>query len=191
MPLRVTAPSSPLVAVWRAPWWQRIVFPAVGAAIAVGSLWPYAGEPYEPMWLGPLLGVAFVTYPLRPKLALHEDSLYIRGFVLSRVIPIEEISAIEGGYGGLDIWWGDGQMSEATAIGEQTNLSIMPGSDGRRHTMKALILETRDAYLRRHRLTPLPDPRVEDERLRREFQERGWVEDPPAPREKRKYRQVT
>jgi hypothetical protein len=154
--------------------------------MAVVGLWPDGGEPYEPLWLGVLLGSVLITYVLRPKLTLHEDSLHIRGFVWSRVIPIEEVSAIEGGYGGLFVWWGDGHVSEATAIGEQVNVPGMPGSDGRRHTMKSLILATRDAYLQLHQLRQLPDPRVEDERRRREFQQSGWVEDPPPSREQRK-----
>lgn len=57
-------------------------------------------EPYEPMWINVLGGLALITYALRPKLTLHEDAVHIRGLVLSRIIPVEEISAIEGGYGG-------------------------------------------------------------------------------------------
>jgi hypothetical protein len=97
-------------------------------------------------------------WALRPKLTLHEDAVYIRGQILSRVIPIEEVSAVQGGYGGLDIWWGDGWMSEASSIGEQTNIDGLPGSDGRRHTMRTLILATRDTYLASHNLKARPDP---------------------------------
>lgn len=103
---------------------------------------------------------------LRPKLTLYEDAVYIRGQILSRVIPITEVSAVQAGYGGLDIWWGNGRMSEASAIGEQTNIDGLPGSDGRRHTMSSLILATRNTYLNQHGLTARPDPREEDERRR-------------------------
>ena len=170
--------------------WQRVTFTVTGIVMTVAALWPYEDEPYDPLWLLALFGCGFVTYVLRPKLTLHEDAIHLRGFVLSRVIPIEEVSAVEGGYGGLNIWWADGRVSEATTIGEQANVSGMPGSDGRRHTMRSLILATRDAYLRRHGLSPLPDPRDEDERRRREFQERGWAEYPPPPRVRRTYRRV-
>jgi hypothetical protein len=37
------------------------------------------------------------------------------------------------------------------------------------------------AYLERHGLIAPPDPREEDERRRREFKERGWVEHNPPP----------
>lgn len=187
MPLIVRAPRSPAVAVWRAPVWQRVIFPVVGLAMLVGAFWPYSGEPYEPIWLSVPVAAVFIGWALRPKLTLHQDSLYIRGQVLSRIIPIEEISAVEGGYGGLDIWWGDGRMSEASTIGEQTNIDGLPGSDGRRHSMRSLILQTRDAYLREHGLRPRPDPREEAERRRREFLERGWVEhNPPFTRDPHK-----
>ena len=94
---------------------------------------------------------------------------------------------MEGGYGGLDVWWGDGRMSEASAIGEQTNVDGLPGSDGRRHSMRTLILQTRDTYLQEHGLRPRPDPREENERRRREFVERGWVEhNPPLKRDPHK-----
>jgi hypothetical protein len=179
VPLRVKAPRSSIVAVWRAPLWQRILFPAVGLAMVAGSVWPYAGEPYEPIWVGVAVGAVFVIWALRPKLTVFADAVYIRGRILSRLIPIEEIAAVEGGYGGLGIWWGDGHFSEASSIGEQTNIDGLPGSDGRRHTIRTLILTTRDAYLERHGLIAPPDPREEDERRRREFKERGWVEHSP------------
>lgn len=190
MPLRVRHPSSPVVGEWRAPVWQRVTLTVAGLVMTAAAFWPYEGEPYDPLWSLALMGCGIATYVLRPKLTLHEDAVHIRGFALSRVIPIEEVSAVEGGYGGLCIFWADGRMSEAPAIGEQTNWSAMPGSDGRRHAMGKLILSTRDAYLRRYGLTPLPHPQDEHERLRREFQERGWTEYPPPSRERRTYRQV-
>ena len=184
MPLIVRAPKSPVVAVWRAPRWQRVLFPMVGVALLVSAFWPYTGEPYEPIWLNVPVAAVFIGWAVRPKLMLHQDSLYIRGQILSRVIPIEEISAVEGGYGGLDIWWGDGHMSQASTIGEQTIIDGLPGSDGRRHSMRTLILKTRDSYLEEHGLPPRPDPREEDERRRSEFLERGWVEhNPPLIRD--------
>jgi len=189
VPLRVKAPPSSVVAVWRAPLWQRILFPVVGLAMVAGAFWPEAGEPYEPIWvgLGVVLAAVLVLYALRPKLTLFEDAVYIRGQILSRLIPIEEIAAIQGGYGGLGIWWGDGHYSEASTIGEQTNIDGLPGSDGRRHTITTLILTTRDAYLERHGLIALPDPHEEDERRRREFKERGWAEhNPRATRESKR-----
>lgn len=112
------------------------------------------------MWINVLGGLALITYALRPKLTLHEDAVHIRGLVLSRIIPVEEISAIEGGYGGLVIRWGDGRMTEATAVGEESNLPGWPGSDGRRHNMRSFILATRDAHLQRQRPSPLSDPDV-------------------------------
>jgi hypothetical protein len=183
VPLRVKVPTSSIVAVWRAPLWQRIVFPVFGLAMVAGALWPEAREPYEPLWVGlaVVLGAVLVLYALRPKLTLFKDAVYIRGQILSRLIPIEEIAAIQGGYGGLGIWWGDGHYSEASTIGEQTNIDGLPGSDGRRHTIRTLILTTRDAYLERHGLIARPDPHEEDERRRREFKERGWVEHNPPP----------
>jgi hypothetical protein len=190
MPLHVRTPSSPVVGRWRAPVWQRVSFSALGLVMVSAAFWPYEDEPYEPLWFLALLGCLFVAYVLRPMLTLHEDAIHVRGMVLSRVIPIEEVSAVAGGYGGLHIWWADGRMSEATAIGEQANWSGMPGSDGRRHTMRTLILATRDAYLKRHGLTALPDPQHEDERLRREFQERGWAEYPPPSSRRRTIRKV-
>lgn len=179
VPLRVKAPTSSIVATWRAPLWQRILFPAVGVAMVAGAFWPYARKPYEPIWVGVAVGAVLVLCALRPKLTLFEDAVYIRGQILSRLIPIEQIAAVEGGYGGLDIWWGDGHFSEASSIGEQTNIDGLPGSDGRRHTIRTLILTTRDAYLKGHGLIAPPDPREEDERRRREFEERGWVEHNP------------
>ena len=190
MPLRVRTPSSPIVGAWRAPVWQRVTFTAVGIVMVAAAFYPYEGEPYDPLWTLALMAGLIVTYVLRPKLTLHEDAVHIRGFMLSRVIPIEEVSAVAGGYGGLVIYWADGRASEATAIGEQTNWSGMPGSDGRRQTMRSLILSARDTYLERHGLVALPHPQDEDERLRREFQERGWAEYPPPSRERRTYRQV-
>ena len=181
MPLRVKAPTSPIVAVWHAPLWQRILFPAIGLAMATGAFWPYAGEPYAPIWVGVAVAAVLVNWALRPKLTLFEDAVYIRGQLLSRLIAIEEIAAVEGGYGGLGIWWGDGHYSEVSSIGEQTNIDGLPGSDGRRHTMRTLILTTRDAYLELHGLIAPPDPPEEDERRRREFEERGWVEHNPPP----------
>lgn len=83
---------------------------------------------------GPLLGVGLVWYGLRPKLVLFEDAVYVRGHVLSWVIPTQEVSVCEGGYGGLSISWGDGHLSVAPAIGEQTNLDGLP--DPRRRTWK-------------------------------------------------------
>lgn len=190
MSLRARKPTRPVVAQWRTPIWQRLFFTAAGIGMAGAAFWLFKDEPSSLLWLiALLLGCSFVTYALRPKLTLHEDAIHIRGFALSRVIPIEEISAMDGGYGGLDIWWGDEQMSEVTAIGEQANVSGMPGSDGRRHSIKSLVLATRDAYLTQHGLTALPDPRKENERLRREFQERGWA-DYPKQRERRAYRIV-
>ena len=94
---------------------------------------------------------------------------------------------MDGGYGGLNIWWGDGRATEASAIGEQTNVPGLPGSDGRRHDMKELILQTRDTYLQTHGLRTRPDPHEEYERRRRDFEERGWVEhNPPLTRDARK-----
>jgi hypothetical protein len=182
VPLRVTSPTSRVIATWRAPWWQRILFPGVGTALILGSLWPYADEPYEPIWWGLPLGALFVIYPLRPRLRLHEDALHVRGVLLSRVIPIADVSAIQGGYGGLDIWWGDGRFTEVSTIGEQNNIEWLPGGDSRRYTMRDLILETRDTYLHEHALQARPDPRQEQERQRREFQARGWVEHNPPLR---------
>jgi len=154
VPLRVKAPTSSIVAVWRAPLWQRILFPAVGLAMIAGAFWPEAGKSYEPLWVGVevVVGAMLVLYALRPKLTLFKDAVYIRGQFLSRLISIEEIAAVEGGYGGLGIWWGDGHFSEASSIGEQTNIDGLPGSDGRRHAIRTLILTTRDAYLERHDL---------------------------------------
>lgn len=186
MPLRVSVPTSAVVGAWRPPWWQRIVFPGVGLIMLGGSLWPWPEESsYRPIWIGVVVGMSLVWYGLRPKLVLFEDALYIRGPILSRVIPIEEISAVAGGYGGLDIWWGEGRMSEASAIGEQTNIDGLPGSDRRRHDMRSLILETRDAYLDSHGLTARPNPVEEDERRRKEFERRGWLEHNPPVRGRR------
>ncbi|HQK95337.1 MAG TPA: hypothetical protein PLD23_17710 [Armatimonadota bacterium] len=179
MRFRVSAPTSRVLGTWRAPWWQRIIFPAVGAALGLGSLWPYAGERYEPLWWGLPLGALFVTYPLRPRLRLHEDALHVRGVVFSRVIPIADVAAVQGGYGGLGIWWGDGRFTEASTIGEQNNVEWLPGGDSRRYSMRDLIFETRDAYLLEHGLEARPDPHHELEGQRREFQERGWVEHNP------------
>ena len=182
MPLRARLPDSPVIDAWRPPWWQRIVFPLIGTAMVAAALWPYEGEPYEPIWLLGAMGIWLVWYALRPKLVLYEGAVYIRGHLLSRVIPISEISKVEGGWGGLTIWWADGRMSEAPAIGEQTNIDGLPGSDRRRHDIKGLILATRDRYLTAHKLTALPDPIKEAERHRQEFQTRGWVEhNPPLP----------
>ncbi|WP_218144428.1 hypothetical protein [Pedococcus cremeus] len=184
MPLRVTPPASPIVATWRAPWWQRIVFPAVAVTMLLGSLWPYAGEPYEPIWWVVPFAALLAIYPLRPRLRLHEDAMHVRGVLLSRVIPIEEVSAVQGGYGGLDIWWGDGRFTEVSSIGEQNNVEWFPGGDGRRYLMRDLILDTRNEYLRAHGLKSRPDPHREQERQRREFRERGWVEHNPPLRPK-------
>ena len=192
MPLRVAEPSSQVVAAWRPPTWQRVLFTAIGIGMFAGGLWPYPGEPYEPIWIAVVVGTALATLALRPKLTLHEDALHIRGFIFSQVVPIEEVSAVNSGYGGLDVSWGDGHTSGASAIGEQANLPGMPGSDGRRHAMKSTILLTRDEYLKAHGLLPLPDPQAEQDRQRREFRERGWTEDSPSSRqEPRKYRDVT
>jgi len=183
MPLRVKLPTSATVATWRAPLWQRLFFPALGVVCIAGGVWPYAGEPYEPIWITVAVGVVMIAYALRPKLVLFEDALYIRGHLLSRLISIHEISAVAGSPDGLDVWWGDGHMSEASAIGEEGLWAELPGSDGRRHDMKSLILGTRDAYLAQHGLSARPDPAVEDERRRREYKERGWVEhNPPLKR---------
>lgn len=155
-----------------------------GSPCFAGGFWPYAGEPYEPVWLAVPVAAVLGIWALRPKLTLYEDAVYIRGQILSRVIPIKEVSAVQGGYGGLDIWWGNGRMSEASAIGEHTNIDGLPGSDGRRHTMSSLIPATRNTYLNQHGLTARPDPREEDERRRREFMQRGWVEhNPPLTRD--------
>jgi hypothetical protein len=81
-------------------------------------------------------------------------------------------------------------VTEATAVGEETNLPGLPGSDGRRHTMRSLILATRDAHLERHRASPLSDPDAEDDR-RQEFKRRGWAEDPTPSRERRMYQDGT
>ena len=167
--------------MWRPPWWQRILFPAFGITMIAGSFWPWAGESNEPVWGGVAVGAVLLLPALRPKLTLFEDAVYIRGYLLSRLIPIEQIAAVQGGYGGLDICWGDGHFSEASSIGEQTNIDGLPGSDRRRQTIRTLILSTRDAYLERHGLIALPDPHEENERRRREFQERGWVEHNPRP----------
>lgn len=186
MPLRVSVPTSTVVAAWRAPLWQRVAFPAFGVAMVAAGVWPWPEEDsYRPIWITLVVGSMLIWYGLRPKLVLFEDALYIRGPVLSRVIPIEEIAAVGGGYGGLDVWWGDGRMSEASAIGEQTNINGLPGSDGRRHDMRTLILEARDVYLDRHGLVARPDPAEENERLRREFEQRGWVEHNPPLTEPR------
>ena len=136
------------------------------------------------MWWGLPLAVLFVIYPLRPRLRIHEDALHVRGVVLSRVIPIAEVSAVQGGYGGLDIWWGDGRFTEASTIGEQNNAEWLAGGDSRRYSMRDLIFETRDAYLREHGLEARPDPHRELERQKQEFQERGWVEHNPPLRPK-------
>ena len=190
MPLRVTPPRSRRLAVWRAPIWQRVLFPCVGLAMLVGAFWPWADEPtYRPTWIGVPTGVALIGYALRPKLSLYEDALWIRGHLLSRVIPIEQIAVVEAGYYGLDVFWGDDGFSQVPAIGEQTNIEGLPGSDRRRHDIRGLILQTRDDYLRRHGLEALPDPRKEHERRAREARARGWVESnphiirkPPTPR---------
>lgn len=188
VPLRVKVPQSLIVGIWRPPWWQRILFPAIGLVMIGGAVWPYAGEPYEPIWIGVAVGAVLLLPALRPKLTLFEDAVYIRGYLLSRLIPIEQIALVEGGYGGLDFWWGDGHFSSANSIGEQTNIEGLPGSDGRRHTIRTLILTTRDEFLERHGLIALPDPHEEDERRRREFQERGWVEHNPRPTREAKSR---
>jgi hypothetical protein len=60
MRLRVKAPSSPVLHVWCAPVWQRIFFPTIGLALLTSGLWPYAGEPYEPMWISVLVGPALI-----------------------------------------------------------------------------------------------------------------------------------
>lgn len=116
VPLRVHLPSSQPLAGWRAPWWQRILFPAAGVAMVTAAFWPYAGEAYGPLWLLAALGVGFVWYALRPRLVLYPDAVYVRGHILSRVIPIDQVSAVQGGHGGLTIWWGDGSMSEASRL---------------------------------------------------------------------------
>ncbi|MGN6302969.1 MAG: hypothetical protein ACTHN8_17940, partial [Angustibacter sp.] len=190
MPLRVTPPPSRRLAVWRAPLWQRVVFPLAGIAMLVGAFWPWADEAtYRPLWIGALAGAGLIGYALRPKLSLYEDALWIRGHFLSRVIPIEQIAVVEAGYSGLNVFWGDDGFSQVPAIGEQTNIEGLPGSDRRRHDIRGLILETRDAYLRRHGLAALPDPRKEQERRAREARARGLVESnpriirkPPTPR---------
>jgi hypothetical protein len=186
VPLRVHLPSSQPLAAWRAPWWQRILFPAAGVAMVTAAFWPYAGEAYEPLWLLAALGVGLVWYALRPKLVLYPDAVYVRGHILSRVIPIDQVSAVQGGYGGLTIWWGDGSMSEAPAIGEQNLVGWLPGDDSREVDMRELILSTRDAYLFENGLAALPDPREVAERQRREFRERGWVEHNPPLVDRRK-----
>lgn len=185
VPLRVRLPDSTMIGAWRPPWWQRVIFPAVGMAMMLAAFWPFEGEPYEPLWLLAAVGAGLVWYALRPKLILFQDALYIRGHILSRVIPIQEIAKVEGGYGGLSIWWGEGRMSEAPAIGEQTNIEGLPGSDGRRHDIKNLILDTRDKYLQTHHLQALPDPYEQAEQHRQEFLQRGWVEHNPPLRDTR------
>jgi hypothetical protein len=176
VPLRVKAPTSSIVAVWRAPLWQRILFPAVGLAMIAGAFWPEAGKSYEPLWVGVevVVGAMLVLYALRPKLTLFEDAVYIRGQFLSRLISIEEIAAVEGGYGGLGIWWGDGHFSEASSIGEQTNIDGLPGSDRRRHAIRTLILTTATRTWSDMTWSHPPDPHEEDDGRRSEFKERGW-----------------
>jgi hypothetical protein len=65
----------------------RILFPAVGLAMVAGAFWPYAGKPYEPIWVGVAVGAVLVIWALRPKLTLFEDAVYIRDRILSRLIP--------------------------------------------------------------------------------------------------------
>lgn len=77
----------------------------------------------------------------------------------------------------------------ALPIGLQNVVSWLPGDDGREVDMRQMILSTRNAYLARHNLTARPDPRLEEERRRREFRERGWVEHNPPLVDRRKKQQ--
>ncbi len=74
MPLKVTSPGSPVIATWRAPLWQRVVFPAFGIPLLIGSLWPDPVTAWEPFWLGVAVALWLIAYPLRPRLTLHEVS---------------------------------------------------------------------------------------------------------------------
>lgn len=186
VPLKVQPPTSEPLAVWRAPLWQRIVFPVGGIAMMALAFWPHADEPYQPLWQLAAMGLGSVWYALRPKLMLFTDAVYIRGHILSRVIPIQEITTVRGGYYGLDIGWGEDSVSLAPTIGEQNVVSWLPGDDSREVDMRQLILSTRDSYLTEHNLTARPDPQLEYERQRREFRERGWVEHNPPLVDRRK-----
>jgi hypothetical protein len=116
------------VAVWRAPLWQRILFPAVGLAMVAGAFWPYAGGPYEPIWVGVAVGAVLVIWALRPKLTLFEDAVYIRGRILSRLIPIEQIAAVEGAMAGSTSGWATGTSTRPAASASRPTSTGCPGA---------------------------------------------------------------
>lgn len=172
LPLKVQRPSSPLLGEWRPPLVGRLFFSIVGVAFLVGNT---VGVLMDPLWRGTwvvlsvVMGAALLVLPWRPLLRLHPDAVHVRGLVLSRVIPIEEVALVLPSRDGLTIWWGDGHCTTASFVGELGLLGELVGLGGRAASMTDQIMDARDAYLTSHGLKPRPDPFDEAQKRKDHF----------------------
>jgi hypothetical protein len=161
-----------MLAEWRPPLAGRLFFSLVGVAFLVGNS---VGVLSDPLWRGGwvvmsfALGAAFVSLPWRPRLRLHREAVHVRGLVLSRVIPIEQIALVLPSRDGLTFWWGDGHCTTASFVGELGLLGDLVGLGGRAASMTEQIVDARNAFLASHRLEPLPDPFKEAQKRKDDF----------------------
>ncbi|GEM_PF-6725669 len=159
MPLRVEAPSSPLLGTWRPPLLGRLLVSILGVG---WLLWNGEVARSDPPWHGAwalvpfAMAAALVVLPWRPLVRLHSDAIHVRGMVLSHVIPIQDVAVISLDRSGLRLWWGDGNCTTARFVGEVGLLGALFRLDTGVQEMPARIMSARGAYLVSHDLKPPP-----------------------------------
>ena len=113
-----------MTGTWRTPLFYRVFFPVVGLYLLYGVVvysdgWSDLGTAA----LITVLGVSMVVGPFTPIVRLDEHTVYARGLVLSRVLPLMDVVDVRPGYWGLSIETADGSVFEATAVGEKWDIA--------------------------------------------------------------------
>lgn len=118
------ASHEPLTGTWRTPLLYRLFFPAVGLYFLVATVLYFDGGADPGFSAGTsVLGAFFTVGPFVPVVRLRAETVYARGLVFHRTIPLIQVIDARAGYSGLTIETNDGRTFEATGIAENWNIS--------------------------------------------------------------------
>jgi hypothetical protein len=156
-PQRAEAPAvgseSQLVArhaatTWRTPIVYRLFFPAIGLYFLGATVIYFDGGTDLPFTaLSAVLGVVLTVGPFRPVVRLQGQTIFARGLVFSRTIPLTDLQDVLPGYGGLNLVTSDGRHFEATGVGEKWNITAWLGRRGRADDVADVLRSARDAAI--------------------------------------------